>query len=156
MKPLKIDSVTANDSYSVWADDEQDRRKRVRTKLCWALEVYSERSAVSVQTKTEDLSSSGLYFLSPTAFGCGESLIGRLTTPTHDPSGRELTLTLECRLRVVRAAARGDTGSFGVGCQIEDYHLVRAEPPGSLLTGPGSMNTEAPVGGAPTDLRMDW
>src|SRR5581483_1764702 len=124
MKPLKNDSISANDSYAVGPDEEQDRRKRVRTKLCWALEVYSERSAVSVQSKTEDLSSSGLYFLSPIAFGCGESLIGRLTTPTHDPSGRELTLTLECRLRVIRAAARGDTGSFGVGCQIEDYHLV--------------------------------
>ena len=156
MKPLRTDSINANDSYRLAPDDRQDRRKRVRTKLCWALEVYSERSAVSVQTKTEDLSSSGLYFLSPTAFGCGESLIGRLTTPTHDPSGRELTLTLECRLRVVRAAARGDTESFGVGCQIEDYHLVRTEPPSSLLTGQGSMNTQASAGRAPTDLTLNW
>jgi hypothetical protein len=104
-----------------------DRRTRTRTKVRWQLALYRDQSSAAVQTETEDLSSRGFYFVSRIPFLRGESLIGRLSIPAHDPSGREHSLMLECRVRVVRAEGVGDGGLFGVGCQIDEYHLVPAE-----------------------------
>lgn len=118
-------SISAAELVKAASSRDADRRKRVRTRLHLRLALYSDSAGAAVHTETEDLSSSGFYFLSRKPFICGELLIGRLSIPTYDPSGREPVLALECRVRVVRAEAVGDEGFFGVGCQIEDYHLSR-------------------------------
>jgi hypothetical protein len=78
----------------------------------------------AVESVTQNLSSSGFYFLSPKPLAPGESLVCALKVPAYDPEGEERTVALECRVQVIRAEAALD-GLFGMACQIEDYHLIR-------------------------------
>lgn len=104
-----------------------DRRKRARLKLHWPLLLYREPRIAVLQAETEDISSSGIYFLSPTPLVCGEALRGDLMIPTHDPSGTQRAWVLECRLRIARTDAIAERGVFGIGCHIEEFHLLVGE-----------------------------
>ncbi len=70
---------------------------------------------------TQNISSTGFYCSSPTAFTVGESLSCLLKMPSHDASAAASPFTLECVVRVVRVEEPDPEGSFGIACQIEDY-----------------------------------
>jgi PilZ domain len=102
-----------------------ERRHRVRTSVHWPVLLFRSHNTEAVESSTLDLSVGGFYCLSPTAFVTGESILGLLTMPTHDPGGREAKGHLECRVKVVRVDAVGTDGQFGIACQIEDYRFAR-------------------------------
>jgi hypothetical protein len=52
---------------------------------------------------------------------CGESIRCSIALPSFD---REMTISLECRGRVVRVDPI-DEDNYGVACRIEDYELIR-------------------------------
>ncbi len=107
-----------------------ERRKRVRTKVHWALLLFQE-SCEAVETVTLDLSSSGFYCLSRIPFSCGEVLICSLRVPTYEPSNNGGTLALECRATVVRSEPGAANGLCGIACQIEDYRFATASRNGT-------------------------
>lgn len=106
-----------------------ERRKRARNQLHWSLLLFRNQAADAVESLTRDLSSSGFYCITGVAFTPGERLICALRVPTHDPKGKRLEQRLECKVRVVRVEPLSSEGTFGLACQIEDYHFspVRTE-----------------------------
>ena len=104
-----------------------ERRKRARNHLHWSLLLFPNRAAEAVESLTRDLSSSGFYCVTGVAFIPGERLICTLKVPTHDPNGKHLEQKLECRVRVMRVEPQGAEGTFGLACQIEDYHFSQVQ-----------------------------
>ena len=106
-----------------------ERRKRARNHLHWSVLLFRNQAADAVESLTRDLSSSGFYCVTGIAFTPGERLICTLKIPTHDPNGKHLERRLECKVRVMRVEPQGMEGTFGLACQIEDYHFnqVRTE-----------------------------
>lgn len=100
-----------------------ERRKRARNHLHWSVLFFRNHSAEAVPSLTRDLSSSGFYCVTGVAFAPGERLICTIKVPTHDPNGKHLEQTLECRVRVMRVEPQVAEGTFGLACQIEDYHF---------------------------------
>jgi hypothetical protein len=100
-----------------------ERRKRVRTRLHWAVFLFRESPVeVVAESVTRDLSSNGFYCTSAAPVGVGERFRCSIRVPTHDPRHKQLERTLDCRVRVMRVVPQ-ETGGFGVACQIEDYQL---------------------------------
>ena len=123
--PLELFSTCAGMEKSVALDaDGQERRKRLRTQVHWTILLFRENTSKAVTTITQNLSSSGFYCLSRSAFALGEQLFCSIEVPTHDPLGRERSLPLECRARVVRVEPEAGNTRFGIACQIEDYHFA--------------------------------
>jgi len=104
-----------------------ERRTRVRTTLHWPILFFRGGSGEAVQSVTQNLSSSGFYCHSRVAITPGESLHCALTIPSHDPSGHEKARVLECRVRVTRVEPGLTEDTFGIACQIQEYHLAVAE-----------------------------
>jgi hypothetical protein len=102
-----------------------ERRKRARNHLHWSLLLFPNQAAEAVEGLTRDLSSSGFYCVTGVAFIPGERLICTFKVPTHDPNGKHLEQRLECWVRVLRVEPQGTEGTFGLACQIEDYHFTR-------------------------------
>ena len=100
-----------------------ERRKRVRTKVHWAILLFQDESGEAVETITRDLSSGGFYCLSRVPFACGEVLICSLQIPTYEPNSNDGVLALECKAKVVRSEAGESDGLCGIACEIEDYRL---------------------------------
>ena len=101
-----------------------ERRKKARTRLHWPVLMFRERQgAEHVETVTRDLSSNGFYCLTRIQLVEGEQLVCSIKLPTHDPHGKILQQTLECRVRVLRVVPQESGDLFGVACRIEDYHL---------------------------------
>ena len=106
-----------------------ERRKRVRTRLHWPVLMFRERlGAEHIESVTRDLSSSGFYCLTRVQLLEGEQLVCSIKIPTHDPHGKNLEQTLECRVRVLRVVPQEPGDLFGVACRIEDYHLTQLHP----------------------------
>ena len=104
-----------------------ERRTRVRTTLHWPVLFFRNGSGEAVESVTHNLSSSGFYCHSRVAITPGECLHCALTIPSHDPSGYEKARVLECRVRVTRVEPGLTEDTFGIACQIQDYHLAVAE-----------------------------
>jgi hypothetical protein len=106
-----------------------ERRKRARNHLHWSILLFRNQVADAVESLTRDMSSGGFYCVTGVAFTPGERLICTLKIPTHDPNGKHLERRLECKVLVMRVEPQGAEGTFGLACQIEDYHFnqVRAE-----------------------------
>ena len=100
-----------------------ERRKRIRTRVHWPVLFFREETADTLQTVTQDLSSGGFYCLSRAPLQCGEPLLCALTVPTYEPGDRDHTVSLECRVRVVRSERVSEEGFFGIACQIEDFRF---------------------------------
>jgi len=123
--PLELFATCAGMGKAVALDaDAQERRKRVRTQVHWTVLLFREHTSKAVTTLTQNLSSSGFYCLSRTPFALGEQLFCSLEVPTHDPLGKERSLPLECRARVVRVDPEPGNTRYGIACQIEDYHFA--------------------------------
>lgn len=100
-----------------------ERRRKARSALrCRVLFFRRACSAPIADGVTQNLSSGGFYCVSPVPLAVGESLACLLKMPSD-----EAALTLECLIRVVRVEEGDEEGSFGIGCQIEDYHACSAE-----------------------------
>src|SRR5215510_2445165 len=112
-KPAEIHTATVS-----------ERRKRARTRLHWPVLLFRNRGGSAIQSLTRDLSSSGFYCIAKTPFTPGELLTCTLKVPTHDPNGKHLERSLECKVRVVRVDSQEAEATFGVACQIEDYHFA--------------------------------
>jgi len=101
-----------------------ERRKRVRTRLHWPVLMFRDRpGSAAIESVTRDLSSSGFYCVMRDELVEGEWLVCSIKIPTHDPHGKHLERTLECRVQVLRIVPQESRDSFGVACRIEDYHL---------------------------------
>jgi len=101
-----------------------ERRKRVRTRLHWPVLMFRNRpGSDAIESVTRDLSSSGFFCLMRVQLIEGEWLVCSIKIPTHDPHGKHMERTLECRVQVLRVVSQESPDSFGVACRIEDYHL---------------------------------
>jgi hypothetical protein len=113
-----------------------ERRKKVRTRLHWPVLLFRARAgADAINSVTRDLSCSGFYCVTRVPLIPGEELVCSLRIPTHDPHGKSLECTLECRVRVMRVVPQEANDSFGVACRIVDYHLSQntsSDPVGPL------------------------
>lgn len=104
-------------------EDRPERRKRARTNVHWPVSLLRDHGFNPIDTVTQNLSSTGFYCLSSTPVAPGAVLRCSLKVPAYDPRGEQRTVTLECRVQVMRSEATQD-GSFGIACRIEDYHLI--------------------------------
>ena len=102
-----------------------ERCKRARNHLHWSVLFFRNHSAEAVPSLTRDLSSSGFYCVTGVAFTAGERLLCTIKVPTHDPNGKHLEQKLECQVRVMRVEPRDVEGTYGLACQIEDYHFIQ-------------------------------
>ena len=101
-----------------------ERRKRARTRLHWPVLLFRDRpGSDAIESVTRDLSSSGFFCLTRVPLIEGEKLVCSIKIPTHDPHGKHLERTLECRVHVLRVVPQETSDTFGVACRIEDYHL---------------------------------
>jgi hypothetical protein len=103
-----------------------EQRTRFRTRLHWQVRFFQPSPLETVETITQNLSSSGFYCLAQTPFVPGELMTCSLKLPAHHPHGVEQAVSLECRVRVVRVEAPDVDGFYGIGCRIEDYHFLHA------------------------------
>ena len=105
-----------------------ERRQRRRTPVRWPLSLLRTGALAPIETVTQNLTSTGLYCLSPVALTPGETLRCTLRAPAYDPRDEERHISLECSAMVVRAEAAAN-GFFGIACRIEDYHLLGSNSP---------------------------
>ena len=82
----------------------------------------------AIESVTSDLSSSGFFCVMRAQLVEGERLVCSIRIPTHDPHGKHLERTLECRVHVLRVIPQESSDSFGVACRIEDYHMSHVHP----------------------------
>src|SRR4051812_12744866 len=103
----------------------QERRKRVRTTVHWPILFFRNHVGdSSVESTTQNLSSTGFFCFSHTQFEVGESLFCTIRVPSHDPESKTRLWLLECRVRVIRAEPHGRDGLFGVAGEFADYRLL--------------------------------
>ncbi len=76
-----------------------------------------------LDTVTVNLSSSGLFWLTPQAFSPGESLAGILDIGGPGAGREAHKLMLRCELVVLRVDELSG-GGFGVACRIADYSVA--------------------------------
>lgn len=100
-----------------------ERRRRARTHVHWPVLLLWDHGFNAIDTVTQNLSSSGFYCFSSTPVAPGAVLRCSLKVPAYDPKGEQRTVTLECRVQVMRSEATLD-GAYGIACRIEDYHLL--------------------------------
>jgi len=118
-----VNGVAANPGAVV------EKRNRVRTRVHWPVLLFRDRrGATAIESITRDLSSSGFFCLTRVQLNEGERLVCSIKIPTHDPQGKHLERTLECRVAVVRVVPQESNDLFGIACRIVDYHLCQMHP----------------------------
>jgi hypothetical protein len=81
-----------------------------------------DRDISGFVTTTQNLSSGGFYCFSPVPLRSGHLGSCVLEVPTHRS---QASLLLHCTVRVLRVEPSDQEGVCGVGCQIENYWLLR-------------------------------
>jgi hypothetical protein len=123
--PLAVVSTTGKPVHLNSASPAPpERRRRTRSRVQWPLLLFRNEGDGTVETTTQDLSSSGFYCLSKKPFAVGEMLTCALRVPNDHASGRERRL--ECQVLVVRV----DTpisGQYGIACRTQEYHFASAD-----------------------------
>jgi hypothetical protein len=104
--------------------DAPDRRRRPRLKLAYAIRLRRPGGEVLVETRTQDLSCEGFFYMSERAFLPHDKLECELVIPGDKPEQwLEQDIVLRCRAEVVRVEWQGSGGGFGVACRFADYTL---------------------------------
>lgn len=119
---MALDGIVQSADQVVQVVGRADRRRWKRVRINWSLLVYRGDEARPVATRTENMSSGGLYFFSALPFQEGERLHCLATIPTQG-SPSENHQFLACDVRVVRTETAPQLGFIGVGCLIEDHWL---------------------------------
>lgn len=131
-KPMELAKmrVEAGTSLEVCKPVSAERRKRIRTSVHWPVLLFlgDHNAPSTVESVTEDLSSTGFYCLSRTPLRLGEYLSCTLRIPSNDPSGKSVERHLQCRVIVVRILPDAADGQYGIACRIEDYCLAESHP----------------------------
>jgi len=105
-----------------------ERRSHRRLRLATALTVRPKLSdALPIQSRTVDISGSGIFFESPVQWNVGSELDCELILPALEPGGAEGLLW--CTARVVRVVEAEMPGRFGTGVAITNYNLRSVAPP---------------------------
>ncbi|HKV42897.1 MAG TPA: PilZ domain-containing protein [Blastocatellia bacterium] len=105
-----------------FATRSRERRKRPRLTLAYPLRLFRARGQPQIDTKTEDVSSQGVFCFSPERFSLMETLDGEIViSPTN---GHESRTIVRCRLEVVRVIPIGPDGIFGIGFRLCDYTIT--------------------------------
>lgn len=100
-----------------------ERRRRERITLHCPVEVFVSGEVATSHAMTRNLSSSGVYCVSSTAFSPGARLLCQIEiTPRSYSLGID-AVYLDCVLEVVRVERTGD--AYGIGCRILRYLLRR-------------------------------
>ena len=101
-----------------------ERRKRTRSHVHWPVCFFGVEAGDTIETVTENLSSSGFQCFSPVPLIPGDIMICRLRVPSHQTLNKGRTSSLECKVRVVWVEQATDRQSYGVACHIEDYRFT--------------------------------
>lgn len=107
-----------------------ERRKRTRMALRWPVCLTRTGERRSIESRTENLSSQGLYCISPEPFAPGERLDCVLTVPAAG-WGYDAALLLHCLVEVARLETTGDDSGFGLGLKIEAFTLMATRGEGA-------------------------
>ena len=108
------------------ADRGPERRKRARFHVHWPVCFFGADVGRTVETITENLSSSGFHCFSPVQFIAGDLLICVLGVPSQQTINHGRALSLECKVRVRRVEPAAGRQSYSVACEIEDYRYIES------------------------------
>ena len=103
---------------------QPERRRRVRTRLHWQVDLLVLSETGVIETATRDLNSNGFYCCSPVPFVPGERMLCILKVPAYNPEQVDSILPLECQVRIVRVDPVNGDGFYGLGCEINDYRFL--------------------------------
>jgi PilZ domain len=103
-----------------------ERRKRKRIALHWPVRLYRDQDSPRIESTTENLSSNGFFCASTEPFQLGEQLQCVIAIPAGAFGYSDAHVRLQCRVRVIRIENQRD--SYGLGCCIEDYELLKNTP----------------------------
>lgn len=124
-EPLQLFSEQDRPKQSVdLAAPRQERRERTRSPVRWPILLFKDTSAGTAETVTENLNCSGFFCFSELPVATGDVLSCVLRIPTCDTRPDASTLTLLCRVRVLRVERAFLHAPVGIACRIEDYRCV--------------------------------
>lgn len=101
-----------------------ERRKRSRSHVHWPVCFFGIGAGDTIETVTENLSSSGFLCFSPVPLIPGDLMTCVLRVPSHQSIPKDRASSLECRVRVVWIQRVEERQSFRVACHIEEYRFV--------------------------------
>ena len=104
-----------------------DRRKHERIALRLAVQLDGAEASVAAGCFTRNISSGGLYFLSPAPLIRGEQVDVFLVLPVCREIHSCTNAGIRCQIRVVRIDSLGNGLGFGIACQIESYTVAASE-----------------------------
>jgi hypothetical protein len=104
----------------------RERRKRKRIALHWPVHLYRDQGSPQIESTTENLSSNGFFCVSTEPFQLGEQLQCVIVIPAGAFGYSDTRVRLQCRVRVIRV--ENQHNSYGLGCCIEDYELLKNTP----------------------------
>jgi hypothetical protein len=107
-----------NDIHKLRALPLIDRRKYERLPLRLPVRFVNEKGSVTC-CFTENISSEGIYCVSPDPFMPGDLLDVELLLPAHNLDRGEKRVRLVCRGLVVRIDSTWLGPGFGIGCRIK-------------------------------------
>jgi hypothetical protein len=111
--------VSPSSLPSVSTGDLPDRRRRSRLKLAYPVRMRRAGSPLTMEAKTENISSDGFFCLTRQALSLRETLQCEIVIPRAQATDAdERDVVLRCRVEVVRVVYRPDELAFGVACRL--------------------------------------
>lgn len=101
----------------------EDRRRRPRYQLRCTVHLKSGNRQLVAET--QNISSEGLYCLSPLPLEPGELVAATLEFPGHGGLSNS-GMSLDLKLTVIRVEPQRESGKFGIACLMKDYQVHRA------------------------------
>lgn len=103
-----------------------ERRRRQRSHVHWPVCFFGVDVGRTVETTTENLSSSGFHCFTPVPLITGDTMVCVLGVPSPQPFNNTRALCMECKVRIVRMEPAEDRKSYSVGCEIQDYRFIES------------------------------
>jgi hypothetical protein len=105
-----------------------ERRTRTRHAVSWVLYLKRNHSDHPIESRTQNFHCRGFYCYTRESFTPGESIGCTIVVPTFDTNLPRSIVLLECQATVLRVEAL-DPHTYGIGCRIDDYTVVRWPAP---------------------------